>query len=301
MKRNNYTYEAYNAVLTLQKLCRFRSAASELNLSASALSRLIGRLETELNVRLFDRDTRNVSITQQGRAFLRMGEQINNVSQQAIHEFEAFLASSSGQLTIAGLPSVTAGFLPSLLAQFSKSYPNIDVKIRDALSMDVVNNVSQGEADLGFTAGIISTQGKVSFLPLLEDEFVACGAMNGVLSDNRKYYLQEIISHPFIAMAAGTSVREIVDAACTQKNITFEPRFEVSHLTTAGALVSQGLGVSILPTMTLSVLGTRNIIYRKISNFGLKRRIGIIWKSGTSLSPSASEFLKIVRCANLKS
>lgn len=301
MKRNNHTIETYKAVLTLHKVGGFRLAAQELKLSASALSRLISRLEDEIGSKLFDRDTRNVTITSQGKAFIRMAEQIINVSTNAELEFNAFLAARSGKLTIAGLPSLTAGLIPPLLRQFSEKNPNIDVNIMDILSIHVVQAVLQNKADLGLTSGTIDTREQVSFLPLTEDEFVAVGNANGYLKEERTYNLSELISQPFIAMSPGSGVRDLVNAACMQMDLSFTPRYEVSHLATAGALISEGLGISVLPTMTLPVLGASNIVCRPISNFSFKRRIGVIWRSGKNLSPAATEFLKIVRNTNFSS
>jgi len=299
MKHNSYDFATYRAVQILHKTGGFRAAAQILNLSASALSRLISRIEHDLGTKLFDRDTRNVTITPQGVAFINMAEQITNVSMNAEQEFKTFLAIRSGRLSIAGLPSLTAGVLPRLLKQFSTKNPDIDINILDALSVDVIQAVLQGQADIGFTSGTIAPRELVSFLPLIEDDFVAVCCADGLLAKSRAYELKELIGMPFIAMSPESGVRDSVNAACIQKDLSFTPRYSVSHLATAGALISQGLGISILPTMALPVLGTSDLICRPISDFNFKRRIGIIYKSGKHLSPSASAFLKIVRAADL--
>ena len=96
---------------------------------------------------------------------------------------------------------------------------------------------------------------------------------------------------PFIAMAQGTSVRELLDGACLRLGQPLSPRFEVAHLATAGALVAEGLGVSALPELTLPVLRTDRLIRRPIRDFGAKRRIGLVRRTGRSLTPAAQAFL----------
>ena len=295
MNRNIPALDEFRMVLTLVRHGSFRAAAEALGLSPSALSRQIAGLEARLGSRLFDRDTRNVAPTTSGVALARLAERMLNTADDVMAEFDAHLSASHGRLTIAGLPSVTAGLLPGLLATFSDAHPEIDLRIVDALSESVVEAIETGRADIGFTAGTISARLKLSFHPLLDDPFVAVGAPDSPLAQDRTYAVAELATMPFIAMEAGTSVRELVDGACLRNGTVLSPRFEVAHLATAGALVAEGLGVAILPTLTLPVLPMERLIQRPVSDFGAKRRIGLVRQSGRSLSPAAAAFLKHVQ------
>ncbi len=299
MERNNFDLEELRVFFVLARAPGFRAAAEEIGLSASALSRQISRLEARLGARLFNRDTRNVSLTPQGETLLRLAERVLNTAAQAGAEFDAYLAARRGRLTIAGLPSVTAGLLPALVSRFLGAHPDVDVQIKDALSDSVVRAVEQGEADLGFTAGAVETSDRISFRNLLSDRFVAVGAAGGWLAEPRDYAWSELVELPFVAMAPGTSVRVLTDAACSQRNLLFRPRFEVAHLATAGAFVAQGLGVTALPVLTLPVLGAGRLVYRRLVEPELLRQVGVIWRAGHVLSPAALAFLDLVRGADL--
>ena len=121
-----------------------------------------------------------------------------------------------GRLAIAALPSVGAGLLPPLLERFTAEHPDVDLEILDALSEGVLHAVEMGEADIGFAAGTPSARSRLSFHALLDDEFVALGTPDGPLAEDRAYAWEETMAMPFVAMAVGTSVRELVDAACTR-------------------------------------------------------------------------------------
>ena len=248
-----------------------------------------------LGTRLFDRDTRNVTPTSSGHAFARLAERMINTSADVMAEFDAHLSASNGRLTIAGLPSVTAGLLPNLLASFSLAHPDIDLRIIDALSGSVVEAIETGRADIGFTAGTMSARMRLTFHPLMDDPFVAVGAPQGPLAEDRAYDMAELTEMPLIAMEPGTSVRELLDGACQRIDRVISPRFEVAHLATAGALVAINLGISLLPRLTLPVLPMERLVQRSISDFGAKRRIGLVHQPGRSLSPTASAFLAHVR------
>jgi len=169
----------------------------------------------------------------------------------------------------------------------------------DLLSGSVLEAVEAGTADIGFTAGTVSTRGRLSFHSLLDDEFLAIGTPAGPLGQDRPYSWSELVEMPFIAMAQGTSVRELLDGACARIGRPLSPRFEVAHLATAGALVAEGLGVTALPSLTLPILRMQSLVLRSIPDFGARRRIGLVWRSGRSLSPAAQAFLAHVRSAGL--
>ncbi|MEE2861552.1 MAG: LysR substrate-binding domain-containing protein [Paracoccus sp. (in: a-proteobacteria)] len=300
MNSTNFDLGECRAMLAVYAVCSFRLAAEQLGMSPSSLSRVITGLEVRIGARLFDRDTRNVIPTEEGRAFAALAERLVITAEGGAADFTAFLEARRGRLTIAGLPSVTAGLLPELLERFTRAHPAVDLRILDALSDSVVASVARGEADLGFTAGTVGTRDQLSFQALLDDQFVAVGPPGGQLSEDRAYTLVELMRMPFIAMARGTSVRELLDGACARIGQQVDPRFEVSHLATAGALVAQGLGVSALPRLTLPVLGSRDLLIRPIADFGASRRIGLVWRSGRTLSPPARAFLQLVRSAPLQ-
>ncbi|KRS18543.1 LysR family transcriptional regulator [Roseovarius indicus] len=291
MNRNIPSLTDFRIVVTLKEAGSFRAAAETLGMSTSALSRQLAALELRLGSRLFDRDTRNVTPTASGLAFARSAERMIHTAEDVMTEFDAYLSVSHGQLTIAGLPSVTAGLLPGLLSSFSRAHPDLDLHIIDGLSGSVVDLVETGQADLGFTAGTISARKRLSFRPLMDDTFVAVGAPDGPLAEDRVYSMVELVEMPAIAMEKGASVRELLDGAYQRFDTALTPRFEVALLATAGALVAEGLGISILPTMTLPVLPMERLVQRPISDFGAKRRIGLVWQSGRSLSPAAAAFL----------
>ena len=295
MERNTPTLAEFRLVHALVRHGSFRAAADALGLSPSALSRQVAALEGRLGARLFDRDTRNVAPTASGRVFARLAERMINTAEDVATEFRAHLSASHGRLTIAGLPSVTAALLPGPAASFSAAHPDVDLRIMDGLSAGVIDAIETGRADIGFAAGTVSARLRLSFQPLLDDAFVAVGAPDGPLAAARPYAMAELMAMPLIAMEAGTSVRELLDGAFQRHGAAPAPRFEAAHLATAGALAAEGLGISILPSLTLAVLPMDRLVRREITDFGARRRIGMVRRSGRSLSPAAAAFIAHVQ------
>ncbi len=290
MKRINIDLFEFQAFANLAECRSFRVAAEQLGMSGPALSRLIGRLEKRLGTRLFDRDTRNVALTPQGETLRALTGRILSEAVAALSEFEGYLAARRGRVVLAGLPSVTASLLPQVIRRFLVAYPDVDVSILDALSDQVVTAVLDGRADLGFAAGWPDREDRFSFRPLLEDRFVAVGPAGGPLAEIRSYTWRELVDHPFVAMATGTSVRALTEAACVQAGFSLRPRFEVAHLATAGALVAAGLGVTALPSLTLPVLHRISLDVRPLVSPLLLRKVGMIQATGRTLPPAAAAF-----------
>ncbi|MDD7971020.1 LysR family transcriptional regulator [Roseinatronobacter alkalisoli] len=290
MRRINLDLFELQAFVRLAEHGSFRAAAENVGLSGSALSRLIARIEEKLDARLFDRDTRNVELTPQGHRLLELSGRILAETEAALDEFDVFLAARRGQLTLAGLPSVTAGLLPPIIARFAADRPDVDVRIFDALSDGVVAALLDRRADLGFTAGAVTASERLAFRPLFDEPFMAVAWPGGPLDEPRTYTWAELVGMPFIAMSPGTSVRALIESAVAQQGLSLRPRFEVSHLATAGALVAEALGVTALPSLTLPVLGGSQLVVRPLEKPIMVRRIGLVYLAGRTPSPSASAF-----------
>lgn len=294
MRRINPDLNDLRSFVALADAGGFRAAAEIIGLSGPALSRQIARLEGRLNARLFDRDTRNVALTPSGREMLALARRVLNEADKALGEFDAFLAARRGRVAVAGLPSVTAGFLPPVIARFVAERPDMDVQVLDALSDGVIGAVLDGRADIGLSASAGDGSERLVFRRMMEDNFYAVAAPGGPLDDRQEIRWEELLAFPFIAMAPGTSVRNLTEAAMMQIGGTLRPRFEVSHLATAGALVAEGLGVTALPSLTLPVIGGGSLVVRPLKAPVIARRIGLVHLAGRSLSPAAQVLTDLI-------
>ncbi|MGE4373922.1 MAG: LysR family transcriptional regulator [Xanthobacter sp.] len=287
MKRINPDLNDLRVFVTLAEAGGFRAASEIIGLSSPALSRQIAQLEGRLNTRLFDRDTRNVELTPSGRELLGLARRVLNEAGKARAEFETFLAARRGRITMACLPSVTAGLMPPILSRFVQDRPDIDVRFLDAVWDGGASAVLDGRADLGLTTNTADGSGRLTFRNLIDDPIYAVAAPGGPLDERRSFLWEEILEMPFVTMASGTTVRDHIEASVTQIGVVFRPRFEVSHLASVGALVRQGLGVTALPRLTLPVIGGSSLTVRPLKSPAMVRHIGLVHLAGRSLSPAA--------------
>src|SRR5690606_28225709 len=126
MKISSQLIEAF---LVLEETKRFAVAAERCHVSASAFSQMITRLENIVGARLFDRDTRNVSLTAEGEAFLAGARRIAAEMEETLRQVSERVALRSGSVSIAAPPSLTADWLPNILAEFHKDHPGILLQV----------------------------------------------------------------------------------------------------------------------------------------------------------------------------
>jgi DNA-binding transcriptional LysR family regulator len=190
----------------------FTRAATQLHLSQPALTVQIRRLEETVGTRLFDRNSRNVSLTPVGRELLP-------TLQKSLHDMEHVLADArslsdgtSGTVRIACLPSFAASLLPDLIRAFRQKLPDVTFQIRDVVA-NVVNALVRNEdVDIGLTGGE-TTDPSLDVLYAGEDRLVAVCPKGHPLAKRRSIGLADLLRTPLVLTARGTSVRAVVDAA----------------------------------------------------------------------------------------
>jgi len=152
----------------------FSGAAEAIRISQPALSRRIEKLESALDVKLFERTTRRVSLTMVGRAFLPQVERILDDLDIALMGISNVASTRMGNVTIACVPSTAYYFMPHVISEFHKLYPKIRIRVLDASAGEVCNAVESGEADFGVSfSGSLADE--VEFELLLQERYVlAC-------------------------------------------------------------------------------------------------------------------------------
>ncbi len=182
--RINYDLHDLQAFVAVAERASFRQAADDLFLSQSALSRRIEKLEEGLGVKLFERTTRRVQLTNVGQAFLLNVRTALDGLEDAVLGVADLAAHRTGTVTLACVPSAVWHFLPEVLKEFSERFPRIRVRVHDESAQDVLNLVLAGEADFGinFTG---AEDAEIVFEPIFKERYVLAMRHNHRL-DTRK-------------------------------------------------------------------------------------------------------------------
>ncbi|MGJ7921268.1 LysR family transcriptional regulator [Neobacillus sp. LXY-4] len=229
--------------ITAAKYENFRQASEELFLTQPAITKHIKRLESQLNIELFTRAGKTVTLTAAGLKFLPYAIEIIEKYEQRLEDFNLWKQGYNRKLIIASAPQIASAILPSLLRKFMNENPDIEVIINIVQSFDIGEEISSGRADLGLSR-IQPVQTNINSVIVHEEPVILVGSSeNGVhldektalnkfrlITHNHPEYWDELL--PIIK----SHYPAIQSMAVNQVEIT--KRF-----------IEEGLGVSYLPMM----------------------------------------------------
>lgn len=197
-------------------------------------------------------------------------------------------------MAVAALPSLAAGTLPKVLAAFHSRYPGIDIELFDSLSDTCIALVQSGRVDFALASAGTALAGLQTELLCSDTFHVVCHASHPLAKAGTVQPL-ELAPYPFIHLARSTSIRQHLEHALHPLRLA--SMMEVEHLATAAALVAQGLGISVIPSLALFQFQLPDIVVKPLKLPGLVRQIHIIRPEGRTPSVAASGLLEMVRAS----
>ncbi len=292
--RINLTPHQLAAFVRVAETRSFSDAAAQLSVSQPALSRTIRLIEETLGARLFDRDTRSVTLTPAGHELRPIALRIVREFESSFSELSRFVAGRRGRVVIAALPSMAAVLLPGAIAEFRRTHPDVDFQILDAHWGPVQETVAEGLAEIGLTAQP-SPDRDLIYHALLTDEFGLVCRRDDALAQEGPVRWEVFGDRPFITMSKGSSVRASTDAAFLQRGMAVAPLYECSFLATARALVNSGLGITALPGLTVPLTAEAGLVWRRLVDPVTCRSLGVVRRAGATLMPATQESIGYLR------
>jgi LysR family transcriptional regulator, carnitine catabolism transcriptional activator len=283
----NLSTRQLRAFIDLAQERNFTRAAASSYLSQPAFSALIRQLEQSMGVRLFDRTTRQVELTTEGEAFEASARRLLAEFDEAMSAVNDRVASRRGRVSIALLPSLAADWLPPVLASYHRRFPEVELQIADVLSEACVQAVKAGRADFALAATRVDSR-ELRAEPFCADSFYLVCKKDHPLAKAPSLRPKDIAAWPFIQISRTSSVRQHLEAAMHPTPI--KQLIEVEQLASVSGMVRAGLGISIVPALTLYQFESPALTLRPLKWAGLKRRIYLIRRRDKSLSIAAQGF-----------
>lgn len=271
----------------LANIKHFTKAAKQISISQSALSRSISKLEDELGITLFNRQNGNIHLTQQGQKFLIHTERILREMDTALNEINLAEQPGHGVVNLSFTHSIGGYFLPIILREFNKAYPDIKVKLNQHNTAYLIHQLSEGKNDLCLCPAILNSE-NLAWEYLWSEELFAVVPDVHPLADRESVTLQELESYPFITLKPSYSLRILVDQFLEVANSHPNIVFEGDDISTVANLVAANLGVSLIPCIPTNEYA--GIKYLSVSFPICQRAIGIAWNTTQQLSDEAITF-----------
>ncbi len=289
----NITLKQLESFVTVAKKGSFAEACEQLHISQPALSISIKNLEEALGGKLFHRTTRAIELSPEGRGFLAQAERVLLDTENAIDDVRNRFILSKGSLNIAVMPSFAAANFSQYLATFKHNHPDINIKVSDIVAEDAIEMVRAGRAELAITFDPGEHE-DLHFHSLLEDKFIAAVPADNELFQDDEIDWQSLSQQPFIALQKPSSIRYLIENALAKHGLSINVEIEVNQLLTIVKLVSQGMGVSVLPSLFASQFSESGVKFLPLTDFDISRNIGVITHKRRAISTAASKFIAMM-------
>lgn len=276
----------------------FTAASKQLNISPSALSRRIQKLESFLNMQLFVRTTRQVELTAMGKELLVRSLELTKSFEEMVLALEDRYHPAASRVMVACVPSTTTTHLVKAFQQFTRERPNAHLHIADSTGNAVMELVLSGQADFGITY-LGQNDPELEYVPLLRDKFIVATRADGPLAKRKAVNWEQLGDLPVVTAWKGAGIRILMDRELAKRSISLNCSYEVQHVDTAIDLVNAGIAVAVVPQLVLDRHNTKSLCAVRLIDPSISRELGLVRFRRKGLSPLAASLWDLLKAQSL--
>ena len=285
----NVTLRQLRAFIAVAEAQHFTRAGERLGLSQSSVSTLVRELEENLGLRLFDRHTRMLRLTQAGAELLPLARRAMSDLDQVIGSAAELSTLGRGRVSIAAASLQAALLLPRFIRLYCDEYPGVKVNVQDVTEHEVIDKVRAGEVDFGLGSST-ATQQDIAGRALMTDEFVAVMPPGHALARHAELDWRTLQDIPLIGPPPGNAVREQLDLALARAGLSLTRQYEVALPLTILGMVEGGLGIAVMTSAMTRLAHMLGLVTRRVVEPVIHREIALLFHTDRSLSPAAQNF-----------
>jgi DNA-binding transcriptional LysR family regulator len=279
-----------NAFIAIAEMGSFSAAGERLHLTQPAVSKRIAGLEQQLDVRLFDRLGREVSLTEAGRALLPRAYQILNVLDDTRRALTNLTGEVTGRLTLAPSHHIGLHRLPTLLRAFTKTYPDVALDIQFLDSEVAYEEILHGRAELAVITLAPEPHALVKAVKVWDDPLDFVAAPEHPLATRKNVSLADLARYPAVFPGENTFTHHIVSELCESQGLKPNIAMSTNYMETIKMMVSIGLAWSVLPRTMLD----EQVTPIPLPGVQLRRQLGYIVHTERTLSNAARAFMALL-------
>lgn len=264
-------------------------AAEKLHIAQPHLSQQLKLIEDELNIKLVERNTRKIQITDAGKKLQHRAKQMLELMDTTIKELKDFNEGLQGTLSIGTIASSGDILLPQRICSFHKKYPDINFEIRECGTNEILELLKNGVIEIGIIRTPLNSDIFESIcLPI--EPMVAVTSNELWLEKNKKSIgLSELNNKPLLVHRR---YEQTIIGLCERSG--FEPRIlcKIEDTRSILLLAGTGMGVAIVPKDWIGLIKNSNLKYREIDEPSLNTGTTIVWMKNQYLSSASRHFLE---------
>ncbi|MFT3810157.1 MAG: LysR family transcriptional regulator [Micropepsaceae bacterium] len=272
----------------------FSAAAERLGISQPSLSASVRKMEQVLQLELFHRTTRRVELTEAGQLFLDHVARCLGAADALHKDMAGFRVWQSGVIRIAAPPLLASALLPRAIREFSDTAAGVRLEISDVGTAEIIEMVRSGQASFGIGTFPDELPDLSSTMMMRDGAMLFCHREHPAAS-NAELRWSAIAGMPQIALRPSSSLRAWVERGFDAAGLVLQAAHEVNQISTVLALVTENVGVAVLPAYARALIGHAPVVGIRLTEPVISREISLLHASGRRLSPPAKAFADILR------
>ncbi len=289
MPRRRITFRQLETFAEVARQQSFTRAAETLHLTQPAVSIQIRQIAETIGLPLFEQNGREIALTAAGEELLTTVRDLDdawNRFESAIDDLKGF---KRGKLRV-GLVTTAKHFLPRMLGDFYRRYPDIDIQLEIANRQGIVERLLGNQDDL-YVMSYPPTNLDIVSHPFLDNEYVVL-APEAHWAVGKALTWQELATEPFLLREEGSGSRHVVDQHMRDTGVQLKVRLSLASNEAIRELVASGMGLTVLSRQALGDRpGHDGLAILDVAGFPLKRQWNVVHLRGKVLSLPARAFL----------
>jgi DNA-binding transcriptional LysR family regulator len=281
-------------LVTVARERSFSRAAEVLQRTQPAISQAIRRLEEDLGETLFDRSSKDGTLTFAGQVLLDYAEQMLNLREHATTALAEMRSLQHGKVTISANEHTVFYLLP-VIEQFRERYPLIKIEVQRGVASRIPKQITAREVELG----VISFEPHDETLRsvhVLDDELVLIVSPKHRLAAQKTVSIKDLADENFIAHNAPSPYRQKVIESFAKHKTKLNITVELPSLEAIKRLVEVGTVVALIPRLTATAeIASSRLCALAVREMKLERKLNIIYRRNSELSHAAKAFLEVAR------
>lgn len=283
------TIRLFKIFVAVCETMNMTSAAERLFMSQSAVSQAIAELESQYEVRLFERLSRKLYLTQAGQKLLSYAHHIIRMTVEA--EFEMKTLVENGLIRIGASVTIGAYVLPKLVWEYKKINPQTEIQVLEDNTEMIEKYILNDKLDIALVEGEVTSE-DIIVRPFMEDELVLIAGTGHRFAKIPLIEPIELEREDFIIREQGSGTRKTFENIMAVNNLNWKASWVCNNVDTIKAVVAQGLGVSIISERTVEneiASGLLSMSYIRGINF--KRQFKIIYHKNKYFTEQMERFV----------
>lgn len=274
----------------------FSRAAEKLHIAQPSLSQQLSKLEKELGVLLFQRNTSTVELTHAGVTFVEQAQKIVDAMELLRQEMSDISQLRKGKVVVGSMPITGSHLLPHVLPAFQQAYPDIEVTLLEDSGITLEKLTASGKADLSLLS-LPLQESSLSYVKIGEERIDLAVPPNHPLAHRgtpghlRPVRIDELRDEPFVVLKKGQGFRKLTFDLCEQAGFDPQVVFESTNIETLQSLVATGMGITLVPRFIARAPRSEFVpVYVPLADPTPSRTLVVAYRQGRVLSKADRSF-----------